>query len=150
MPGSWSSVEHPGLVEFRTYEKTSESTRQYNCIAWAAGEKHRLWWPDQAGIGYWPASVPRVVTLEAFLQAYGTLGYEECGMNGSLEPDYQKIAIFAKHDAWGIEPTHAALQLPNGHWSSKLGPLEDIKHYTANAVSGPSYGQVVCYMKRPI
>jgi hypothetical protein len=39
-------------------------------------------------------------------------------------------------------PTHAALQLESGDWTSKLGDFEDISHSTIEAVSGPVYGRV--------
>lgn len=150
MPGSWNPGDFPGLIEHQTYEQTSLASPKYNCIAWAAGEDHRPWWPDQAGIGYWPTGIPRDVTIDAFIQTYGTLGYQPCGMDGSSELGYQKIALYAEKDFLGqLVPTHAALQLPNGHWSSKIGVrLEDIEHFTANAVVGPAYGVIVCYLKR--
>jgi hypothetical protein len=46
-------------------------------------------------------------------------------------------------------PTHAALQLESGLWTSKLGEFEDINHLTPNAVAGPVYGGVLCYLERP-
>ena len=50
----------------------------------------------------------------------------------------QKIALFGKlNPADGSTiPTHAALQLESGEWTSKMGPLEDINHTTADAVRG--------------
>jgi hypothetical protein len=51
----------------------------------------------------------------------------------------------------GGEPTHAAKQLPDGRWKSKLGDFEDIEHNTVKAVEDDyCYGTVVQYMKRPI
>jgi hypothetical protein len=47
-------------------------------------------------------------------------------------------------------PTHAALQLPSGEWTSKLGPFEDISHAHENDVNGPAYGAVRFYMSRPV
>jgi hypothetical protein len=90
--------------------------------------------------------VPREVTLVAFVEAFRVLGYEECD-DGSLEDGYQKIAIFAD-DAGN--PTHAARQLPNGEWTSKLGQLEDIVHATVDDVNGPTYGTPVEFMRRSI
>jgi hypothetical protein len=46
--------------------------------------------------------------------------------------------------------THAARQLPNGKWTSKLGKGEDIEHDTPDDVSGGIYGEVVEIMRRPI
>jgi hypothetical protein len=52
-----------------------------NWIAWAAHNTTGWWWPDESGhpdSSYWPAGVPRVETLEAFRDAFGTLGYVVC------------------------------------------------------------------------
>jgi len=46
--------------------------------------------------------------------------------------------------------THAARQLPDGKWTSKLGQLEDITHGTTDVIEGGDYGEVVQFMKRPI
>lgn len=46
--------------------------------------------------------------------------------------------------------THAARQLPTGKWTSKLGRSEDIEHTTPEAVSGTTYGAMVCFMGRAI
>src|SRR6266487_89857 len=120
MPGSWPRDDFPNLSD-SDYIETSPKTRKYNCIAWAAGDTSRKWWPDPRGIGYWPPSIPRETTVGAFICAYGTLGYTPCA-DGSYEPGFQKVALFAEKDEDGERtPTHAAVQLENGHWSSKLG-----------------------------
>lgn len=147
MPGSWPQHELPFLTD-QNCHVTSPATNRYNCLAWAAGENRRNWWPDPAGIGYWPATVRREVSIGAFVDAYGTLGFRLC-FDGTLEEGLQKIAIFGKGVMGSEIPTHAALQLENGRWTSKLGPCEDIEHATPDAVNGPVYGTVVCYMVRP-
>jgi hypothetical protein len=95
---------------------------------------------------YWPPDVPRVATLEAFIRAYQTLGYTECsdGQEG-----FEKIALYAKQVSWGIEPTHAARQLLDGKWTSKLGVEEDVAHTKCSDVEGPCYGTTIRFMKRP-
>lgn len=45
-------------------------------------------------------------------------------------------------------PTHAARQLENGKWTSKLGQLEDIEHELDGLV-GDKYGIVVTILRRP-
>lgn len=122
---------------------TSPKTRDYNCIAWAASENDRWWWPDSAGSSYWPLEAPREATLDAFVKAYGTLGYAECGSR-DFEPGFEKIAVFV--DASGT-PTHAARQLPNGRWTSKCGRLHDIEHELDGLV-GAEYGTVACILQR--
>lgn len=51
-----------------------------------------------------------------------------------------------EHGDW----THAARQLPDGSWTSKLGPDEDILHRTPQALVGDLYGQVQAIMKRTL
>jgi hypothetical protein len=123
---------------------TSDRDQAYNCIAWAAGVTHQGWWPtENVDDAFWPADVPRVATLDAFQAAFATLGYSLCS---SEEPEtgFEKIAIFGEASG---RPTHAARQLPNGRWTSKLGKAEDIEH-ELREVEGEIYGSVVCFMKR--
>ncbi len=100
------------------------------------------------GIGYWPAGVPRTVSIGVFVEAYQTLGYKLCH-DGKLELGLEKIAIYGAGMAGSEVPTHASLQLESGEWTSKMGSLEDISHKTVDAVSGPVYGKVICFMSRP-
>lgn len=147
MPGTWPQHELPNLTEDNC-TITSAASRQYNCLAWAAGEDFRNWWPDTLDIGYWPPNVDRSVTTPAFMAAYGTLGFTLC-FDSALEPGIEKLALYGKGPPGAELPTHAALQLESGQWTSKLGPFEDICHSTAEAVGGPVYGIVICYLGRP-
>ena len=147
MPGSWPPHALPNLTDANC-EVTSPFTRRYNCLAWAAGENFRNWWPDPQGIGYWPPAVPREATTAAFLQAYGTLGFKLC-FDGTPEAGFEKIALYGTGALGAETPTHAALQLETGEWTSKLGNFEDIKHVAASDVTGPVYGTVICYIARP-
>jgi hypothetical protein len=144
MFGSWPEHELPYLTA-TSCEITSKASKQYNCIAWAARDEINNWWPDPWGIGYWPSGAPRAVTVDAFMQAYGTLGYKLC-YDGSLVVGLEKIAIFGTGPEGSEVPTHAALQLESGEWTSKLGPFEDVRHKTVDAVNGPIYGKVICFM----
>jgi hypothetical protein len=128
------------------YEITSPATDDYNCIAWAAGATHQWWWPDPLDEEYWPPQVPRSATVEAFLLAYQTLGYEPCAEAG-LEPGFEKIVLYAHADG---TPTHAAKQLPSGQWTSKLGRMEDIIHNAPDSLAGEVYGQVIRILKRSL
>ena len=124
------------------YSVTSHRDRRYNCIAWAAGVKETWWQPDEHGIFYWPPDIPRQYTLEAYVEAFATLGYEVCD-NDYLEDGYEKVAIFVE----GNSPEHVARQLSSGRWTSKLGMLEDIEH-ALQGLSGEKYGEVVKVLKR--
>ena len=127
------------------YTITSPATVEYNCIAWAAGDTEKCWWPDPFDIGYWPPEVERSETLDAFVKVYKLLGYKVCD-NGIYEKDYEKIAIFCKDN----KPTHASRQLSSGHWTSKLGGLEDIEHFIIEGVKNEEYGSAVVFLKRPL
>jgi hypothetical protein len=83
-------------------------------------------------------------TVEAFVAAFSTLGYRRCP-TGALEPGVEKVAIFV--DTSGT-PTHAARQLENGAWTSKLGKSVDIEHRVVEGVSGPLYGTPATYLGR--
>jgi hypothetical protein len=144
---SWIATHCPNLSPDQ-YQIASPETSDYNCIAWGIEEDDR-WWdptdPDQ----YWPDGVPRELTLEAFIQAYQTLGYVPCD-SAQLEPGFQKVAIYTKPNGeLDGEPTHVARQLPNGRWTSKLGSLEDIEH-ELDGLRGFYYGAVAQILKRPI
>lgn len=115
----------------------------YNYFAWAAEEDDRWWQPVPGDQFYWPDGVLNEESLEAYIQAYQTLGYKPC-YDDELEPGYQKIAIYIESS--GI-PTHAARQLPNGKWTSKLGWLEDIEH-ELDGLIGSRYGVVGKILKR--
>jgi len=123
---------------------TSPMDATYNCIAWSVGDTARWWWPDPGGFDFWPPGTPRDRTVDAFIQALGTAGYAPCA-DGSMESGWEKVALYATHEG----PTHAARQLPNGHWTSKLGPDEDIEHDLAGLVSA-IYGSVIQFMRRPV
>jgi hypothetical protein len=125
------------------YSITSPPSTRTNCIAWAVEVVPDWWWPDEDGIGTWPEGVVRAETVEAFLAAFRTRGYEPCA-TAEREPGWQKIALYALD---GI-PTHAARQLPDGRWTSKLGPAEDIEH-DLEALVGPLYGTVIQVLRRP-
>ena len=96
------------------------------------------------GIGYWPPNIAREETVDAFVRAYGTLGYVCCA-SGDLEANAEKIVIYC--DGEGT-PTHAALQLRDGRWTSKMGGFEDIEHATPDVLTGPRYGRPSVYMGR--
>lgn len=132
----------PGLAT-TPYRITSPAELAYNCIAWAANDVTRRWWPVGEATIYWPPAVPRDETLEAFTALFLTLGYV-VGADESLEPSYEKVALFS--NAFEV-PTHAARQLASGLWTSKIGKLEDIEH-ELRALEGATYGTVVLIMKR--
>jgi len=136
----WIHDAFPGLSTDR-YTITSSSSKDYNCIAWVA-EDNTAWWSHLPGYR-WP-KVERSPKVESLVAVFTGMGYEACD-SASLEDGYDKVAIYEKAGLW----KHASRQLPNGRWTSKLGPDEDIEHATPNDLSGDLYGTVHCIMKRP-
>jgi hypothetical protein len=134
--------QFPNLTEVNS-RPTSPYDEDYNCIAWAAGSVDQWWWPDPLGQCYWPPDIPRTVSIDAFVLAFGREGYTQKS-DPSLEAGRGKVAIYA--DGNGA-PTHAARQLPNGWWASKLGQQIDIEH-ELSALDGPEYGSVVMILSR--
>ena len=127
------------------YQITSPPDEAYNCIAWAAGDTADAWRPADPDVAQWPSGVPRIETLDAFCQAFATLGYAACS-DDALEPGFVKVALFA--DDLHV-PKHAARQLPTGRWTSKLGTLEDIEH-ALHDLAGRESDSVAVIMKRPV
>lgn len=130
------------------FRQTSPESREYNCIAWVAEDTQQWWWPDPAETSYWPPSLPRKVDIPSFISAFKTLGYELCS-DGNHEIGHIKIALFC--DNQDI-PTHAARQLPNGLWTSKLGPDIDVEHDLDGFGNIPrivqEYGRIKVFMKK--
>lgn len=136
-----SNAAFPNLTP-ANHSETSERSHEYNCIAWAADDNTRWWWPDVDS--YWPVPVESSTpTLASFVKAFETLGYESCS-DDRRETGYEKIAIFALQSI----PTHAARQLLDGQWTSKLGRNIDISH-SLDSISGPLYGVPAAFMRRP-
>jgi hypothetical protein len=124
----------------------SPKSDKYNCIAWAAGESHRWWWPTF--LYYWPNGVRRSDTVEAFLEAFASCGYAACDdtecSNPLHEPNVDRVALYVLNGA----PKHAARQIDARIWTSKMGRNIDLEH-TLRALEGPSYGWVRKILKRP-
>lgn len=117
---------------------TSPPTTTYNCVAWAAGDTTRWWQPGR----YWPIATDStgVAEMEAIFAA---IGFEHC-LDGVFELGYEKVALFGV----GRSYSHAARQLQNGKWTSKLGRAEDIEHESPEDLAGGMYGNVATFMRR--
>lgn len=124
------------------HRTTSPSTRDYNCIAWAVHDVERWWQPGD----FWPIVANREdCGIDALERAFLSLGFEPCD-DEDVEPGFEKVALYGNNLLY----THAARQLADGKWTSKLGKSEDIEHETPDVVAGGIYGEVVEVMKRPI
>ena len=78
------------------------------------------------------------------MQVFTGLGYAICDSDAK-EPGYDKVALYARAGLW----QHAARQLNDGQWTSKLGQFEDISHPSPQDVPGDEFGNVHCIMRRP-
>jgi len=126
------------------YERTSQESNIYNCIAWALDDTEH-WWDPTLNYGcYWSPNVPRDNRIETIVRIFQARGYTVC-TSEELEVGYEKIAIYQRPNT-GV--THASRQLPSGQWTSKLGDWEDITHSTPQSVECELYGTVVQIMKR--
>jgi hypothetical protein len=131
----------PHLAE-EGYVETSPATRQYNCIAWAAGQTEAWWWPRSMEVHFWPDGVAREETLDAFVAAFATVGFLPCA-DGNFEFGVEKVALFARDG----KPKHAARLQADGTWTSKLGEWLDVTHIL-RGLEGPFYGTVAAYLQR--
>lgn len=99
---------------------------------------------------YWPPEVKMEESIEAFVLLYREYGYEPCD-DRDFEPGIEKVAIYIDFSG---SPTHAARQLQDGSWTSKLREWEDIQHATLQALEddhhnrGLGYGKVDRVMGR--
>jgi hypothetical protein len=139
----WIRKEFPSLLSDH-YRLTSPIADDYNCIAWAADDTQRWWWPSEDG--FWPDGLPLLDTLDNFIEAFALEGYVPCD-NGDLEAGYEKVVMYQGADG-AIK--HMARQLQNGTWSSKLGKVWDIEHKTPMDLVCRTYGIPVQYLKRPV
>jgi hypothetical protein len=138
------SDDFPNLTP-HNHRISSPPTSEYNCIAWASGDTEHWWQP---GLHWLPVDAPDDdFTLEALEKVFAELGYKSCEMDTSLEQGFVKVALFAEG---GVIYTHAARQLPDGKWTSKLGKGEDIEHDTPDNVAGGAYGEVMGIMRKQI
>ena len=80
-------------------------------------------------VDYWPEGVAREETADAFI----------------AEPSFEKVAIYFQRG----RPTHAAHQLPNGKWTSKLGRDVDVGHDTLEEIRDSyDYSDPAIFLKR--
>ncbi len=103
---------------------TSPEDPFYNCIAWAVHDDKNWWEPDPMNLSYWPSEAPRRYSVDAYVKAYETLGYEVCD-NLEVESGYEKIVLYKNNFD---RPTHASRRISSDKWTSKLGPAFDVEH----------------------
>lgn len=135
-------------LELDNHHETSPKSDDYNCYAWAVGENDEKWAPYTGytwfrGFPKFSLSNPPEEDIDSYKEGFASIGYEEC-TDGNLEKGFEKIALYGI----GKSVKHAARQLENGYWTSKLGDYQDIEHYTVSILEGRGYGQATIFMKR--
>lgn len=144
----------PGILTDKNFAITSPQDPFYNCIAWADEVNDKCFWPflpedpedfddefEEEEI-YWPKELPLDDSIDNFIRFFSLRGYELAD-SLSWENGCIKIALFVKDG----KCTHAARLLSDGSWTSKLGPLNDVRH-SLQALEGDFYGTVRCIMQR--
>ena len=142
---SWAQAliaAFPGLAS-EDLEIVEEPSAWYNCIAYAAGYASNWWWPD--GINYWPPWATETDRIESLIEVFAGLGYEQCD-DSHFEEGYQKVALYEVQG----EAKHAAVQMPNGRWRSKMGQGPVIEHRSPESLSDGIYGNATVYMRKSI
>ena len=139
---TWLNVSFPNLRSqgFTVAEPPSD---RYNCIAYAAGDNNR-WW-EYTRRHYWPSYATRSARIESLQEVFAGLGFEECD-DGSIEPGYQKVALYEDDG----EYQHASIQMPSGAWRSKMGEGPVIEHFSPDSLSGGPYGNPTVFMRRVV
>jgi len=111
----------------------------YNCIAWSIGSRHDWVWPGD--------------TISDFDGLYAQHGYHPLDSVDdhalSHEPGVEKIAIYGyisnrpSRAKQGPVVTHAARQIDDGQWTSKLGSNSLIAHPDPRTIEGSTYGKLL-------
>lgn len=121
---------------------TSPFTYLYNCIAYAMGMQDR--WVDSADLPWhWWPPVHKGMSASDLIDAFRYFGFEECGMDDSVEDDYDKVALYCNADRW----THAARIVGDGIYHSKFGASYNGTHSRGDVLQA-QYGDPFVIMRR--
>lgn len=123
------------------FEIVEPASERYNCIAYAAGDTTKRWWPN--GIDYWPPWATQDNRMESLKEAFAGLGYQQCG-DGEVEDDCQKVALYGFQGRF----EHTAVQTPCGRWRSKMGRGPLIEHLSLEVLAGRLYGDATTFVRR--
>lgn len=120
----------------------SSSTYQYNCIAYALGMQDR--WVDNADLPWhWWPPVHKGGKEAELIEVFRYFGFEECGMDDSVDGQYDKVALYHDADGW----THAARVVADGIYHSKFGASFDGTHSRGDVLQA-QYGDPYLIMRR--
>ena len=134
--------EFPGL-RVTPWRISSPTDPAYNCFAHSFGDNQMRWLPF-GQFEWWPHRVPRSYELASFLALARHQGFEPCD-DGDMQPGFTKVAFYGSRD----RVRHAARQLPDGRWQSKLGLDHDIEHDLL-ALVGEEYGSLLAVVRKKV
>lgn len=130
------------LASDPNFKLQSAPTYRYNCIAFAMGMDDR--WVDAMNLPWhWWPPVIKDQSPEGLITAFEYLGFEKCGMDDSLEEEYDKVVLYKIGDEW----KHAAKIVDNNVYHSKFGESFDGNH-SGNDVLCAVYGMPYQVMRR--
>ena len=141
----------PGLKADPNFKVTSSVDSNYNCIAWAS-LRSDVWFEAAPGVPFicdgvsydWPFGAINDPSIDGLIDLFVKQGYEQCD-GWEQEKNFRKVALY-----WDgiLNYTHAARQLRDGFWTSKLGTSFDIQHGNPFYIEGPLYGKVHSFMRK--
>jgi hypothetical protein len=116
----------------------------YNCISHTIHLKEDISWPIDTR-HYWPTK--RELTKESFDLFYEHHGFEKLSiLDFTYNENYTKVVLYTNNNI----PTHAAIQIDNTYWESKIGRLGIIRHDLFE-IENDVYGEITqIYRKRNI
>jgi hypothetical protein len=116
------------------------SSHDYNSFAFAAHDVSRWWYPHP--VYYWPIE-SLTEDPATFRAAYEAVGFQVTE-HPALEAGWERVALYiSSHSV----VAHAARQMRDGTWISKLGAAELIQH-VLGALEGDLYGVPSMFLKR--
>jgi hypothetical protein len=140
---SKSDVEQDFPLLRGTAYDLSDEDFNYNCLAYALGDKSQWWEPPKGPEQYWPPGFSPDLSVETVVSIIKTHGFiVDSDTVGTPETD--AIAIYAEGDEW----THFA-KFSGGSWSCKLGDGHDVIGVKLENLVGTLYGNVVKVLRRP-
>jgi hypothetical protein len=112
--------KHYRNLRHENFTRESPVDDRYNCAAFALDLFTDNWWPEEAEGVTWPDGIRRDESLKSFTEGFALFGFEPCE-DGELEPEYEKIVLYAVSDPDPTEAAikHVARQLEDGRWASK-------------------------------
>jgi hypothetical protein len=130
------------------YERKSDPTTDYNCLAWAVENNQKWFNPERFCAGYyWPKGVERHWSMKTVIHVLSEYGFDEEVELATFEDGIVKVAIYADVDEY---PTHFARQLANGKWTSKAGELIDFEHDSLECLHCDDYGKVTKIVQKKV